>query len=72
MKAEKERVRRMIVKVKRVLAKPREERQQLIGPKWLALLDTISTEPVSMWEQLGDADPLNFGHATPDDASKHY
>ena len=48
MKAEKERVRRMIVKVKRVLAKPREERQQLIGPKWLALLDTISTEPVSM------------------------
>ena len=48
MRAEKERVRRMIVKVKRVLAKPSAERQQLIGPKWLALLDTISPDPVTI------------------------
>ena len=48
MKAEKERVRRMIVKVKRVLAKPSVERQKIIGPKWLALLDTISPEPVTI------------------------
>lgn len=48
MKAEKERVRRMIVKVKRVLAKPSKERQLLIGPKWLALLVTISPEPVTI------------------------
>lgn len=48
MKAEKERVRRMIVKVKRVLAKPASERQEIIGPKWLALLDTISPEPVTL------------------------